>query len=75
MLHRFLPRNHRYFPSDAILRAHERSDLVLLDVRLPDINGLEVCRRRKADPVTSDIPVVIISASEQNSSVVNAALQ
>lgn len=40
-----------------------RADLVLLDVRLPDVNGLEVCRRLKADPRTASIPVLQTSAS------------
>jgi len=60
---------------EALLKAREPPDLVLLDVRLPDIDGLEVCRRLKADPSTSKIPVVMISANEQNGSVVTAALQ
>ena len=38
-------------------------DLVTLDVRLPDLNGFEVCRRIKADPATRDVPVLHISAS------------
>jgi PAS domain S-box-containing protein len=38
-------------------------DLILLDVRLPDINGLEVCRRIKANPDTASIPVLQMSAS------------
>ncbi len=39
-----------------------RLDLVLLDVELPDMNGIEVCRQLKADPATRDIPVVMITA-------------
>ena len=37
-------------------------DLILLDVNLPDMNGVEVCRRLKADPETKDLPVIFISA-------------
>ncbi|MBC7142527.1 MAG: diguanylate cyclase [Rhodobacteraceae bacterium] len=39
-----------------------RPDLVLLDVELPDMNGIEVCEALKADPATRDIPVVMITA-------------
>ena len=38
-------------------------DLVVLDVKLPDILGYEVCRQLKADPVTAGIPVVQTSAT------------
>ena len=38
-------------------------DVVVLDIRLPDIDGFEICRRIKADPATRDIPVLHISAS------------
>jgi len=38
-------------------------DVLLLDMQLPDMSGLEVLRRLKADTATRDIPVVALSAS------------
>ena len=38
-------------------------DAILLDVMLPDLSGIEVCRRLKLDPATRDIPVVMITTS------------
>jgi CheY-like chemotaxis protein len=40
-----------------------RPDVILLDIRLPDIDGREVCRRLKEDPTLKEIPVVLISAA------------
>ncbi len=37
-------------------------DLILLDIRLPDIDGYEVCRKLKAGEKTADVPVIFISA-------------
>src|SRR5690349_19894310 len=49
---------------EALRRVKEdRPDLVVLDVRLPDINGLEVSSRIKAAPETASIPVLQMSAS------------
>ncbi|MGK5026153.1 response regulator [Janthinobacterium sp. RB2R34] len=49
---------------DALVRArNDRPALILLDVKLPDINGLEVCRRLKGNPETNTILVLQTSAS------------
>lgn len=37
-------------------------DLVLLDVGLPTIDGIEVCRRLRADSTTKELPIVMLSA-------------
>jgi CheY-like chemotaxis protein len=39
-----------------------RPDLILMDIQLPGIDGLELTRRLKADPVTRDIVIVAVTA-------------
>ena len=46
---------------EGLRRAAEGPDLILLDVRLPDGDGLEVCTRLKADPATAMTPVLLLS--------------
>jgi len=48
----------------------EPPDLVLLDLMLPGIDGMEVCRRLKHDAATRDIPVIIISAKGEESDII-----
>ena len=40
----------------------EKPDLVLLDIRMPEMDGYEVCRQVKADDEYKDIPIIFISA-------------
>jgi two-component system, OmpR family, alkaline phosphatase synthesis response regulator PhoP len=48
----------------------ERPDLVLLDLMLPGIDGLEVARRLKADPITRNMPIVMLTAKGEESDIV-----
>jgi signal transduction histidine kinase len=47
-------------------------DLILLDIKMPDMNGYEVCRRLKADDRLKDIPVIFISALQETLDKVHA---
>jgi PAS domain S-box-containing protein len=49
--------------ADALRLAPAGASLIILDVRLPDLDGYEVCRRLKADPATAAIPVLQVSPS------------
>jgi len=45
-------------------------DLVLLDLMLPGLDGVELCRRLKEDPVTRAVPVIMVTAKGEESDVV-----
>ena len=47
-------------------------DLILLDMMMPVMGGLEALRALKANPSTEDIPVLMLSASDQESSIISA---
>ena len=47
--------------AEALAAARGDVDMVILDLGLPDLNGLEVCRRLRADPATATVPIIIIS--------------
>ena len=49
---------------EGVRLAHERHlALILMDIQLPGISGIEVLRRLRADPVTRPTPVIAITAS------------
>jgi DNA-binding response OmpR family regulator len=47
---------------EALRLAEERPDVVILDLHLPDVAGVEICRTLKTAPQTSDIPVLHVTA-------------
>jgi two-component system cell cycle response regulator len=50
-------------------------NLILLDVAMPDLNGIEVCRRLKSDPHTEHIPILLISALKPHDATVREGLE
>jgi len=48
----------------------EKPHLVLLDLMLPGVGGLEICRLLKANPETARIPIIMVSARSTNSDMV-----
>jgi DNA-binding response OmpR family regulator len=42
-----------------------RPDLVILDIMMPEVSGMEVCNRLKSDPATRDIMILIVSARDE----------
>jgi len=45
--------------------AAQRPDLIILDVMMPDLDGFEVCRRIRANPFTSRIPILFLTANDR----------
>lgn len=45
-------------------------DLILLDIMMPEIDGLEVCRRLKSDERSRDIPIIFLTAMGENDDIV-----
>jgi twitching motility two-component system response regulator PilH len=41
---------------------HQPPDMIVLDIVMPRMNGYELCRRLKADPITQHVPVVMCSS-------------
>ena len=54
--------------------ADELPDLIILDLHLPDISGIEVCQRLKSAPRTTSIPIINVTAAYAGSEERNQAL-
>jgi DNA-binding response OmpR family regulator len=53
--------------------ARERPDIILLDIMMPAMDGLEVCKKLKEDPKTAGIPVMIVSIKAAEEYKINGA--
>lgn len=65
----------RSFSTAALFNSRDKSvipDIFILDVKLPDGLGTDLCNEIKQDPSTSDVPVMIISAHAKAEQVTNA---
>ena len=57
--------------SEALAQAHaEKPDLLILDLMLPEIDGLEVCKRLRAAPDTAMVPIIMLTAKAEESDTV-----
>lgn len=54
------------------LLTRARPDIVLLDYMMPNMNGIEVLRRLRADPATADLPVIMVTARAENEATIEA---
>ena len=54
---------------------NNKPDLILLDIKMPVMNGIEVCVRLKQNPETSSIPVIVVSVLADNEEVLSLGVR
>jgi DNA-binding response OmpR family regulator len=55
---------------EAVEKAFSNSpDIIIMDVKLPKLSGIEVCKRLRSDDRTKHIPIIILSAKAQSSEI------
>jgi CheY-like chemotaxis protein len=52
--------------------SHQAPDIILLDINMPSMNGYEVCRALKSDPLLAEIPVIFVSAAVETADKLHA---
>jgi two-component system response regulator len=50
----------------------DRPKVILLDIKMPKVDGIEVLRQIKSDPITKTIPVVIMTSSREEQDIINS---
>jgi CheY-like chemotaxis protein len=60
------------FDADGKAKVNHAPKVILLDLRLPKVDGLEVLHRLKADPVAKSIPVVVLTSSTQDQDIIES---
>lgn len=46
----------------ALVMARHKTDAIVLDINLPGLDGFQVCRRLRRDPLTSTIPIIMLTS-------------
>jgi two-component system, chemotaxis family, chemotaxis protein CheY len=57
---------------EVIAKNHEDIALIILDVNMPEMDGFELLRRVKADPVFKDIPVMMLTTESERGKIIEA---
>ena len=71
--HQVLQAAHGRQALNMLAGASAHPDIVISDVMMPLVGGVELCSALKADPSTADIPVVLMSAAYSRASTISAA--